>query len=404
MMESAAAIGVARTYSRDLGRLAVTAFVLFALAGCATMAEYMPTIPSPSSWWPFNQKKIGPLPEVSTSATAIINWQASVGKGAPGFAPAVTTDAIYTANPQGTITRIDPANGRSVWSVSAGTSLSGGIGAGSGMLAVGTDKGEVYAFDESGKALWNVRVSTEVVAPPKISEGIVLVFTGDGNVTALNGKDGSRKWVFQRAPPPLTVRNYTGGIIYRGALFFGLAGGRLIALDLQSGLVGWEAVVANPKGSTELERIADITSLPIIDEPQLCAVAYQGRIACFDVTKGTLNWSRDVSSLTGLASDGKYIYVTDDKGAVHGLDKTTGASIWKQDRLADRRLGGPQLVGDNLGVVDGEGYLHLIARTNGAYVGRIATDGTPATAQPVVFLGSALWQSVGGNLYAIGSK
>ena len=126
-----------------------------------------------------------------------------------------------------------------------------------------------------------------------------------------------------------------------------------------------------------------MTSLPLVDQQQVCAVAYQGRLACFDATRGTLNWSRDLSSLYGLAGDGKHIYATDDKGAVHALDRSTGASVWKQDLLALPQIGGPQIVGDLVGVVDIEGYLHLMSTTNGAYVGRMATDGSAPTSQPV---------------------
>ncbi len=67
---------------------------------------------------------------------------------------------------------------------------------------------------------------------------------------------------------------------------------------------------------------------------------------------------------------------------MHALDKSTGASVWKQDKLAQRRLGGPQIVGDYVAVVDVEGYLHLLDRNDGSLVGRIATDGAPPTAQP----------------------
>ena len=97
-------------------------------------------------------------------------------------------------------------------------------------------------------------------------------------------------------------------IVRRGGIFVGTAGGHLIALDVLSGVVGWDATVANPKGATELERIADVTSLPLVLERDVCAVAYQGRVACFDIARGTLQWSRDISSLTNMTSDGKNIY------------------------------------------------------------------------------------------------
>jgi outer membrane protein assembly factor BamB len=322
----------------------------------------------------------------------------------PGFAPAVLSDAIYAASIDGSITRIDPTTGRQVWRTSAGKALSGGVGADATVVAVGTDKGEVLAFDPDGKPKWTVRVVTEIVAPPRVADGVVVVFTGDGSVTALNAADGAKRWVNQRTAPALTVRNYAGGVSTRGGLFVGTAGGRLLAMDINTGIVGWDGTVANPKGATELERIADVTSLPLIDAAQVCAVAYQGRIACFDITRGTLNWSRDVSSLFGLAGDGRNIYVTDDKGAVQALDRSTGASVWKQDRLAARRIGGPQVVGDFVAVIDVEGYVHLLSAGNGAYVGRMATDGSPATSQPALFLSSILFQSASGTLFAVTAK
>ena len=136
----------------------------------------------------------------------------------------------------------------------------------------------------------------------------------------------------------------------------------------------------------------------------MCAAAYQGRVACFELLRGSLIWSRDVSSLAGITADAERIYVVDDKGVVHAFDRTNGASVWKQDVLAKRRIGGPQLVGDELGVVDVEGYLHVLSRTDGAYVGRLATDGSLATAQPIALGGGLLWQSEKGTVFSVVSK
>ncbi len=372
-----------------------------AIAGCSTLSSWIPTIPVPSFNWFSSSKKPGPLPEFTATASPQIAWQATAGKAVRGFAPAVTQDAIYAAASSGTVLRVDAANGRTVWQVDAGKRLSAGVGADATLVAVGTDKGDVLAFTPDGKPLWQAKVTSEVVSPPKVADGIVVVWSGDGKVFGLSSADGKTKWVYQRTNPPLTVRNYAGGTISRNGLFTGTAGGKLLALDLATGNVGWEGNVATPKGATELERIADVTSLPVVEARQTCAVAYQGRVACFEILRGTLNWSRDVSSLEGLAAGERYVFLTDDRGAVHGLDKATGASAWKQDKLSQRRPGGPQLVGDYLAVVDAEGYVQLLDRNDGNLVGRLATDGTPATSQPVQSGSSIVWQSTGGALLAV---
>lgn len=379
-------------------------------AGCASFSKspltsWIPSIPVPSfAWLTGGGHKPGPLPTLDAKVTPTINWQQGAGKAGPGFAPAITPSAIYAAALDGTLMRIDPATGRVEWRIGAGQALSAGPGADASLVVVGTSKGDVLAFDAEGKPRWTAHVSSEVIAPPRVADNIVIVFSGDGRIYGLASADGRTVWVDPHANPPLTVRNAAGGVLSRGGLFIGTAGGRLLAIDTQTGTIGWDGAVATPKGATELERIADVTSLPYVDDKEVCAAAYQGRIACFDVVRGSLIWTRDVSSLAGITADANRLYAVDDKGVVQAFDRSNGASIWKQDVLAKRRIGGPQLIGDEIGVVDVEGYLHLLSRTDGAYVGRLATDGSLATTQPAPLAGGMLWQSEKGTVYSVSAK
>jgi outer membrane protein assembly factor BamB len=394
-----------RSTVRSVPTVVVAVFAAsLALGGCSSLSSWIPSIPVPKLDWFSSSKKLGPLPEIKQTATAQISWQVSVGKSLAGLSPAVSPTAVYAAGSSGTIVRVDPTNGRTVWRMEAGKALSAGVGADDKLLAVGTARGEVLAFSTDGKPLWQANVSSEIVSPPKVADGIVVVWSGDGRVFGLSAGDGKTKWVYQRINPPLIVRNYSGGSVSRGGLFVGTAGGKLVALDLATGNVGWEGNVATPKGATELERIADITSLPLVEDRQACAVAYQGRVACFELLRGTLNWSRDVSSLEGIAADSRYLYVTDDTGAVQALDKSTGASVWKQDKLAKRRPSGPQIIGDFVAVVDGEGIVHLLDRNDGNLVGRLATDGQPPTSQPTPLGGNAIWQTLSGTVFSVSAR
>ena len=395
---------------RLLRATACATVVAVAVGGCANLSQssltdWIPPIPVPSfAWLTGSSHKPGPLPELKPTVTPQINWQQNVGKAGPGFAPAITPTAIYAAAIDGTIVRVDAATGRVEWKISAGHTLSAGPGADDSLVVVGTDKGDVLAFGTDGKPRWTARVSSEVIAPPRVSGDVVIVFSGDGRIYGLAAADGKTTWVDPRTNPPLTVRNAAGGVVSRGGLLVGTAGGRLLAIDAATGTIAWDGTVATPKGATELERIADVTSLPYVDEKEVCAAAYQGRIACFDLLRGTLLWTRDISSLAGITADASRLYTVDDKGTVVALDRTNGASIWRQELLAKRRIGGPQLIGSELGVVDVEGYLHLLSRSDGAYVGRLATDGSLATTQPKQLGGGMLWQSEKGTLYSVAAK
>ena len=370
------------------------------LAGCAGFREQVT-----SGFGLFGDKsaeKPAALVDFKPSATAKTVWQARVGGAEVSeFSPAVARNAVYAAGENGKIGRFDATTGKEVWQVNAQHGLSAGVGSDGNLVLVGTAKGEVLAYDADGKPLWQAQLTSEVLSEPQVANDMVVVRTGDGRIYGLDAKDGKRKWAYQRSMPALTLRSNAGVLVTRGAVFAGYAGGKLVALDLATGQVGWEASVAHPRGTTELERIADITSLPVADESQVCAVAFQGRVACFDIRSGNQLWGRDASSVTGLAMDQYGLYVSDVRGAVLAMDKHTGASLWKQDKLSGRQLSTPQIFGRYLAVGDLEGYVHFLSRDDGSFATRVATDGSPIVAQPADLIDALLVQTRKGGLFAL---
>jgi outer membrane protein assembly factor BamB len=162
--------------------------------------------------------------------------------------------------------------------------------------------------------------------------------------------------------------------------------------------------VALPKGATELERVTDIVGDPTAAGREICAAAYQGRVACYDAQNGNQLWARDLSSLTGVSFDARYAFVSDDKGAVHALDRTNGRSVWKQDRLSYRRLSLPLPLGTEVAVGDLQGYVHFLARESGAFVARASTDGSPIRAALLKLPEGFVAQTQNGGLYALNLK
>jgi outer membrane protein assembly factor BamB len=105
-------------------------------------------------------------------------------------------------------------------------------------------------------------------------------------------------------------------------------------------------------------------------------------VACFDADNGRQLWTRDISSVVGLDIGSRGVYVTDDKSAVQAFDRTTGASLWKQDKLFMRGLTRPLVLGRHLVVADFQGHVHLLSDEDGALVARNATDGSIIAAAP----------------------
>ena len=373
-----------------------------AVAGCSGMAEKIST--GFGLWDSVDPAaQPAPLPQITATITPRIAWQGSVGEaGNWVFSPGVDGDEISAASQSGELSRFDRGTGVLLWRAKTGQAFSGGVGAGGGGIAlVATARGEILAFGSAGEIKWKAEVRSEVLAPPLVAEGVVVVRTTDSRVFGLDASDGKRKWIYQRANPTLTIRSASGLAIYRGAVFAGFPGGRLVALNLANGAVGWEAPVALPRGTTELERVTDVTGAPVLDDKQVCAVAFQGRLACFEPRGGNLLWAREVSSYAGLAMDERYIYVTDDRSGVQAFGRESGASVWKQDKLLNRRVTAPQIFGTLVAVGDLEGYVHFLSKEDGSFVGRIATDGSAIAAKPTQVDGRLLVQTRKGGLFAI---
>ena len=350
--------------------------------------------------------EMAPLPPLTNSVVVSTLWQANIGNSQQAvFSPAVAGDSIYVAAYDGAITRLDAGSGKQLWRINAGERLTGGVGSDGKLVAVGSGKGEVLAFETNGTALWKAQVSSEVLAAPQVADDVVVVRSADGRIFGLDAKDGKRKWYYQRSTPALTVRSPVGIGISRGVAYAGFAGGKLVAINLDNGAVRWEATVALPRGTTELERVTDVIGLPVVTEREVCAVAYQGRIGCFDLATGQAVWGREMSSTSGLSLDARYAFVSDDKGAVHALDRIGGTSVWKQDKLRLRNLSAPLALGSEIVVADIQGYVHFLARDSGAFIGRSATDGSPVSTNPVMLPnGGFLIQTRNGGLYAFSVK
>ncbi len=329
------------------------------------------------------------------------DWQASVGRSREYvFTPAVVGSSVYAAAEDGTLARFD--NGSKVWQIRADNALSGGVGSNGKQVAVGTAKGEVIAFDAaSGKMLWKTRVSSEVLAAPMVGENLVVVRSGDSRIFGFDTRDGKRLWVYQRSTPTLTLRSHVGVVLGGHAVLAGFPGGKLVALSATNGAALWEGAVALPKGATELERVADITSVPVVYGNSVCAVAYQGRVACFDLSNGNLIWSREISSSAGIDIDQKGVYVSDEKGVVQAYDRANGSSLWKQDKLLYRGLSKPLVVGGYVAVADSFGVVHLMRQDNGSFSARFSTDGSAVTADPQSFGSGFVVQTRNGSIYSL---
>ena len=378
-------------------RTVIALGVLALASGCSTMSKLNPFA---------KEDKFAPakLEEIKSPVPARIVWKHSVGKaGVNVFAPALADNSIFVADADGVIERLDAASGKVQWRSKAGTDLTAGVGVSPDgkLVAVGAVKGELIAFDGSGKELWKVQASSEILSAPAVGTDVVVVRTVDNKVTAYDAANGKKRWFIQRVTPPLTLRNMPGLVIANGNVYAAQPAGRILALALSNGVPRFEVPLSEPRGATELERVSDISGTPTVFENDLCAVSYQGKVGCLDINTGVARWTKPASSDMGVGVDQRFVFVSDEKGAVQAFAREGGASAWKNDKLAYRRLSAPVSYGRFVAVGDVEGYVHFLSREDGTMLGRIATDGSPIKAAPLLAGSNVIFQTQNGTVAAI---
>jgi outer membrane protein assembly factor BamB len=349
----------------------------------------------------FDEKKTPPtpLPEFQSSLNVAVSWRLSVGSGRDTFLqPAVVENAIYAAAANGAVLRIDPASGNPVWRTDVESKISAGVGADGFTVAVATPRGEVVALDADGKVRWRAPTSSDAIAPPLVGRGLVIVRSTDHRVSAFEAESGKRRWIFTRQLPPLTLRASAEMAFAGDNVLVGFPGGRLVAVALSNGAARWEAAVSEPKGTTEVERLADVLGPVVVAGGQACAASFQGRVMCADAATGSLRWARDLSAGAGVARDSRSVYAVDATSQLHALAAEGGASLWRNERLTFRQLTTPLALAGVVVVGDLDGHVHFLSSAEGSFLSRLRIDSSPIVARPLAWNDGAVVLTTDGTL------
>jgi len=316
-------------------------------------------------------------------------WSVNLGGNEPrlrlGLGLATEGETVFVASHGGAVLALHRDDGRRIWRVDSDLNLTGGPGAGDGLVVVGSANGDVLAFDSAtGAERWKTRVNSEILSAPDVGGGMVLLRTSDGRLIALRASDGEQEWAIEQEVPRLSLRGTARPLVSDGLAVSGFDNGRVVAAQLADGFTVWDNVVAPPSGRSELDRLADIDTAVVAADGAFYVVTYQGKAARLDRETGTPLWTRDVSSYSGLTIDDAAVYVSTAGGEVVKIDRRSGVELWKQDALSRRRLSPPALLGPLVAVADLQGYVHFLDRETGEPAARIKPLQTRVSATPVI--------------------
>ena len=333
------------------------------------------------------------------------SWKRNIGIGQGelynNLQPALDGLTLYAADAKGRVVSMDRDTGKVNWQVRLKEPLSGAVGAGGGRVMLGTLNGAVITLDENdGSELWRAQVSSEVLAPPQTNGDIVVVQSQDDKLVALDIGTGEQRWMYESSLPVLTVRGHSSPLVSLYRVYAGLASGRVVALDAANGVPLWEQRIAQPQGRSELERMVDIDGQLLLDDDTLYAATYQGNLVAMDAESGNIRWQRPTSSHGGPDAGFGSVYLSRADGTVEAYDQNRATPLWSNDQLLRRQLTAPVAFDSYVAVADYQGYLHLLAQSDGRLVGRVRVDSKGVRATPIARSGTLYVYGNSGDLAA----
>jgi outer membrane protein assembly factor BamB len=332
-------------------------------------------------------------------------WSSKIGGDSNyllvGLGPVGDGNQIYAASQDGNVVALDPDTGKSHWETELDIELSAGPAVGEGAVAVASKDGLVVLLDaKTGAEQWRVPIGGETLARPIISGDSVVVQTIANQLIALARFDGKKNWEIEQTMPALTMRGASSPLLVGSLIVAGFDNGRLLAVNIDTGDIEWDSMLALPTGRSDLDRLSDIDGAIAVVGQDIYAAGYQGRIASIAAESGQVLWSREISTYVGVSADWNSVYTAHQDGEVIALTRSNGAELWRNDDLLRRDPTLPVAFHTTVVVGDFDGYLHFFSTIDGEALARVRLGGKAITTDPLV-VGSRLFvQSDDGSISA----
>lgn len=365
-----------------------------ACAGIATLAALAGLIGCVSGDAP-KPTALDAQPAVQAAAWA---WHVPMGESSGLLRLHAVGTTVLAAADQGELLSINAANGEVLWRLRLPEGLSAGVGGDAQSMAVVTLSNELLLI-RSGEVRWRVRLPARVLTPPLVAGGRVFVSLSDRSTQAFDGTTGARLWAQTRSGEPLVLRQ-AGALLAVGETLVVGGLGRLQGLNPSNGRVVWDAPLATPRGTNEVERLVDVVGPVSRLGNSVCARAFNATVGCVDASTGRVVWTRASQGTLGLHGDEHHVVGPDSDGRLIAWRRDTGVPLWTLERLKYRGLTAPLVINGRVLVGDAQGVVHAVDLKTSEAVSRWRADGSALVGAPVSAAGFVLFQTRKGGVYA----
>lgn len=360
---------------------------------------------------------MSPLPKIKNQFTLKKIWSVSVGSGTNDYysylRPTWQGSSLFAADRKGLVKAVNLDTGKEIWQKNLSEKmtftmknrsamLSGGLTVKGNNLYVGSEKATVYALHtDDGRVLWETPVAGEALSHPVVSDGLVLIHTSNGMLQALDEENGAIKWMLNLGMPLLSLRGESAPSTAFSAAIIGGDNGRISAITMKKGQLIWQQPIAKVAGASEIDRLNDVDTPPVVVDNIVYAIAYNRNLTALDLRSGQILWQQEIGSVNDFIVDNSRIYLVDQNDRIVALKAEGGLNLWSQNDLLHRNLTAPVIYSDDyLVVADSKGYLHWINKSDGRFVAQQQVDSSGFLSAPIIADNKLIIQAKNGTVYA----
>jgi outer membrane protein assembly factor BamB/predicted MPP superfamily phosphohydrolase len=240
------------------------------------------------------------------------------------------TDTANYTRPSYTVNNLY-ANVKEKWSYQDKSDIGSGTAFNDKLVLTTNTNGEVVALDKkNGKIKWKYKTAGKIYAIPAVSHNIVVAGSSDDHIYALSAKNGKLLWKVETQKAVLAHPVINNNIVYAGS-----SDGHFRALNLKTGSLVWEF--------TKISGF--VVTKPLIYTNKIYFGCWNNDFYCLDLNNGNLLWKWNNGSDNRMyspaacfpvATNNRVFIVAPDR-FMTAFNANNGAVIWRK-QIPDVRV------------------------------------------------------------------
>jgi len=301
--------------------------------------------------------------------------------------PVIAAGHAFVLDSETKVVALDLASGRVAWErdlmpdyEDSAASLGGGVAYGYGRVFAATAFGEVVALEAAtGEPLWAQTIGAPLRAAPTVADGRVFVIAFDNRLFALDARDGAVLWQHAGITESAGLLGAAVPAVSGDLVIASYSSGEVVALRVENGRQAWSDSLIFQGRFGARTNLSDVDASPVVDRGVVIAVSQSGRLVAIDLRSGLRVWDQEIASAQTPWLAGDYIFVVTTDAQLVCLRRADGRIRWVTALPAfedpDEREGpilwsGPVLAGDRLIVAGSHGVALAVSPYTGQVLGR----------------------------------